>query len=152
AQPAAISKRRGEFSRCARCRADAFASAARAGATIRPAYASHRAIDQSTRRRLEVTMPEEQRTMDFRQWVAVIGTMVGAFMAVLDIQITNSSLRDIAGGIAATPDEGSWISTAYLVGEIITIALTAWLADVFTLRYYLLTNVVLFLIFSALFG
>src|SRR5437660_11672933 len=97
-------------------------------------------------------MPEENRKMDFRKWVAVFGTMLGAFMAVLDIQITNSSLRDIAGGIAATPDEGSWISTAYLVGEIITIALTAWLADVFTLRYYLLTNVVLFLIFSALCG
>jgi DHA2 family multidrug resistance protein len=90
--------------------------------------------------------------MDFRKWVGVIGTMLGAFMAVLDIQITNSSLRDIAGGISATPDEGSWISTAYLIGEIITIPLTAWLSKVFTLRYYLLVNVVLFLVFSALCG
>ena len=79
-------------------------------------------------------MPEENRKMDFRKWVAVFGTMLGAFMAVLDIQITNSSLRDISGGIAATPDEGSWISTAYLVGEIVTIALTAWFAKVFTVR------------------
>src|SRR5947207_1408135 len=70
--------------------------------------------------------------MDFRKWAAVFGTMLGALMAVLDIQITNSSLRDISGGIAAKPDEGTWISTAYLVGEIITIALTAWLAQVFT--------------------
>jgi DHA2 family multidrug resistance protein len=90
--------------------------------------------------------------MDFRKWVGICGTMLGAFMAVLDIQITNSSLRDIAGGIAATPDEGSWISTAYLVGEIITIPLTAWLSRVFTVRYYLLGNVVLFLIFSGLCG
>ena len=90
--------------------------------------------------------------MDFRKWVAVFGTMLGAFMAVLDIQITNSSLRDISGGIAATPDEGSWISTAYLVGEIVTIALTAWLAQVFTVRYYLVVNVLLFLTFSALCG
>ena len=97
-------------------------------------------------------MPEENRTMDFRKWVAVFGTMLGAFMAVLDIQITNSSLRDIAGGIAATPDEGSWISTAYLVGEIVTIALTAWLAKVFTVRYYLIANIFLFLMFSALCG
>jgi len=37
------------------------------------------------------------------------GTMLGAFMAVLDIQITNASLRYITGGIAATEDEGSWI-------------------------------------------
>lgn len=90
--------------------------------------------------------------MDFRKWVGVIGTMLGAFMAVLDIQITNSSLRDISGGIAATPDEGSWISTAYLMGEIVTIPLTAWLSQVFTVRYYLLVNVVLFLIFSGLCG
>ncbi len=95
-------------------------------------------------------MPDEK--MDTRKWVAVIGTMLGAFMAVLDIQITNSSLRDISGGIAATPDEGSWISTAYLIGEIITIPLTAWLSKVFTVRWYLLVNVVLFLIFSALCG
>src|SRR5205809_587061 len=97
-------------------------------------------------------MPEENRTMNFRKWVAVFGTMLGAFMAVHDIQITNSSLRDISGGIAATPDEGSWISTAYLVGEIVTIALTAWFAKVFTLRYYLVANVLLFLLFSALCG
>ena len=95
-------------------------------------------------------MPNEK--MDARKWVAVLGTMLGAFMAVLDIQITNSSLRDIAGGIAATPDEGSWISTAYLIGEIITIPLTAWLSRVFTVRWYLLVNVLLFLGFSALCG
>ena len=97
-------------------------------------------------------MPEENGTMDLRKWIAVFGTMLGAFMAVLDIQITNSSLREISGGIAATPDEGSWISTAYLVGEIVTIPLSAWLSDVFTVRYYLLVNVVLFLVFSALCG
>ena len=97
-------------------------------------------------------MAEENRTMDLRTWIAVFGTMLGAFMAVLDIQITNSSLRDISGGIAATPDEGSWISTAYLVGEIVTIPLTAWFSDIFTVRNYLLANMVLFLIFSALCG
>ena len=32
-----------------------------------------------------------------RTWMAVAAGMLGAFMAVLDIQITNSSLRDILG-------------------------------------------------------
>ncbi len=90
--------------------------------------------------------------MTARKWIAVAGTMLGAFMAVLDIQITNSSLADISGGISATTDEGSWISTAYLIGEIITIPLTAWLSRIFTIRYYLLVNVVLFLFFSAMCG
>ena len=48
----------------------------------------------------------------FRTWIGVLGTMLGGFMAVVDIQITNSSLRDITGGIGATLDEGSWISTS----------------------------------------
>ena len=73
-------------------------------------------------------------------------------MAVLDIQITNASLREITGGIAATSVEASWISTSYLIGEIVTIPLTAWLARVFGLRLYLLGSVALFLLFSGLCG
>src|SRR6202011_6314586 len=94
----------------------------------------------------------DQEKIDFKAWMGVWGTMLGAFMAVLDIQITNSSLRDITGGIAATQDEGSWVSTSYLIGEIITIPLTAWLARVFSVRWYLLVNVALFLLFSCLCG
>jgi DHA2 family multidrug resistance protein len=83
-----------------------------------------------------------------RRWIALWGAMLGAFMAVLDIQITNSSLPDILGSLGATLDEGSWISTSYLVAEIIVIPLTAWLADVFGTRRYLLANTLLFLAFS----
>ena len=90
--------------------------------------------------------------MSFKQWIAVLGTVLGAFMAVLDIQITNSSLNQISGGIAATPDEGSWISTSYLIGEIITIGLTAWASKVFSIRWYLIGNIILFLLFSGLCG
>jgi len=94
----------------------------------------------------------DQEKIDFKAWMGVWGTMLGAFMAVLDIQITNASLREITGGIAATQDEGSWISTSYLIGEIVTIPLTAWLSRVFGVRWYLLINVGLFLIFSCLCG
>src|ERR1700720_493148 len=97
-------------------------------------------------------MAIDEKPVSFRAWVGVMGTMLGAFMAVLDIQITNSSLNDITGGISATQDEGSWISTSYLIGEIITIPLTAWLSRVFSVRWYLLINVGLFLIFSCLCG
>jgi DHA2 family multidrug resistance protein len=83
-------------------------------------------------------------------WIAVCGSLLGAFMAVLDIQITNSSLKDIQGALAATPDEGAWISTSYLVAEIIVIPLTAWLSRVFSVRRYMLINAALFLIFSVL--
>lgn len=84
-----------------------------------------------------------------RTWVAVIGSTLGAFMAVLNIQIVNASLANIQGAIGAGTDEGGWISTAYLVAEIIVIPLTGWLARVFSMRRYLVVNAVLFLAFSA---
>jgi MFS transporter, DHA2 family, multidrug resistance protein len=90
--------------------------------------------------------------VSLRTWIAVLGTILGAFMAVLDIQITNASLREITGGIGSTAVEASWVSTSYLIGEIITIPLTAWLGRVFGVRLYLLVNVSLFLFFSGLCG
>ncbi len=83
-----------------------------------------------------------------KDWLAVIGACIGAFMAVLDIQITNSSLPNIQGALGAGVDEGSWISTAYLIAEIVTIPLTAYLSLVFSVKKYIVTNAVLFIIFS----
>src|SRR5580658_672613 len=87
-----------------------------------------------------------------RDWVAVLGAVLGAFMAIIDIQITNSSLEDIQGSLAASLDEGSWISTGYLIAEIVVIPLTGWLAQVFSLRLYLAVSASLFLVFSILCG
>jgi hypothetical protein len=81
-----------------------------------------------------------------KMWSAVIGSTLGAFMAVLNIQIVNASLADIQGAIGAGTDDGGWISTSYLIAEIVVIPLSAWLARVFSLRSYLLANAILFLI------
>jgi DHA2 family multidrug resistance protein len=84
-----------------------------------------------------------------KTWLAVAGATLGAFMAVLNIQIVNASLADIQGGIGAGIDDGGWISTSYLIAEIVVIPLSGWLAQVFSIRKYLLTNAFLFLVFSA---
>lgn len=85
-----------------------------------------------------------------RDWLAVGGGILGAFMAILDIQITNASLAEIGGSIGATPAEGSWISTGYLMAEIIVIPLTGWLARTFGLRRFLSINSMAFVGFSIL--
>src|ERR1700712_955054 len=90
--------------------------------------------------------------VDLRTWIAVAAGMLGAFMAVLDIQITNSSLKDILGTLSATQEEGSWISTAYLCAEIVVIPLTALLVRVFGMRGYMMATTSLFLVFSTLCG
>jgi DHA2 family multidrug resistance protein len=89
------------------------------------------------------------QAVPLKTWIAVIGANLGAFMAILNIQIVNASLADIQGGIGAGIDDGGWISTSYLIAEIIVIPLSGWLAQVFSVRIYLLTNAVLFLVFSA---
>ncbi|MBX9879366.1 MAG: DHA2 family efflux MFS transporter permease subunit [Candidatus Obscuribacterales bacterium] len=83
-----------------------------------------------------------------KSWFAVLGAALGAFMAVLDIQIVNSSLANIQGTLGATLDEGTWIATSYLVAEVITIPLTPWLSRIFSTRLYVITNACLFILFS----
>jgi MFS transporter, DHA2 family, multidrug resistance protein len=81
-------------------------------------------------------------------WIAVIAAMIGAFMAILNIQITNASLLNIEGGIGTGVDNGSWISTSYLIGEIVVIPLTDYLSRVFSFRRYMLVSATLFAVFS----
>ncbi|MGA8402082.1 MAG: DHA2 family efflux MFS transporter permease subunit [Stellaceae bacterium] len=77
---------------------------------------------------------------------------MGAFLAVLNIQITNASLPYIEGGIGTGGVYGTWVSTAYLIGEIIVIPLTDFMSRVVSMRRYLLANTALFLFFSVLCG
>ncbi|HEY0297354.1 MAG TPA: MDR family MFS transporter [Bordetella sp.] len=85
-------------------------------------------------------------------WIAVAAGSLGALTATLDISITNSALPQIQGAIGATGTEGTWISTGYLMSEIVMIPLAAWLTRVFGLRNFLLGNTVLFALFSIMCG
>ncbi|MDE1179385.1 DHA2 family efflux MFS transporter permease subunit [Paraburkholderia sp.] len=86
--------------------------------------------------------------VSLRAWVAVLGGVFGCFMAGMNVHVTNASLPDIRGSLGASFEEGSWITTAYLVAEIIVIPLTGWLVRVFSARRVLLVGTSGFLIFS----
>ena len=81
-------------------------------------------------------------------WIAVLAGMIGAFMAILNIQITNASLLDIEGGIGTGIDNGAWVSTAYLIGEIVVIPLTDYLTRVFSFRRFIIGATFFFMMFS----
>jgi len=55
----------------------------------------------------------------------------GNFLVVLDTTIANVSLSNIAGGLAISPQQGTWVITSYAVADAIVVPLTGWLA----LRY-----------------
>src|SRR5215212_11697119 len=92
------------------------------------------------------TTPEPRAST--KTWITVMAGLLGAFMAVLNIQITNASLLNIEGGIGTGVDNGAWISTSYLIGEIVVIPLTDYLSRVFSFRRYILANGILFPLFS----
>jgi MFS transporter, DHA2 family, multidrug resistance protein len=90
----------------------------------------------------------DQNRASVTVWIAVLAAMIGSFMAILNIQITNASLLNIEGGIGTGVDNGSWISTSYLIGEIVVIPLTDYLSQVFSFRRYMLASATLFAVFS----
>jgi DHA2 family multidrug resistance protein len=90
------------------------------------------------------------RIQKHREWIAISGAMLGAFLAVLDIVITNAAIKDIQGALSATFDEASLISTAYLVAEIIVIPLSGWLMKMLSMRRYFLISCGLFTFSSLL--
>ncbi|MEA1672923.1 DHA2 family efflux MFS transporter permease subunit [Nitrospirillum sp. BR 11163] len=75
---------------------------------------------------------------DSGAWLAVAAGTIGALMATLDVSIVNAALPLIQGEVGASGSEGTWISTAYLVAEIIMIALAGWFVRMLGLRTFLL--------------
>jgi MFS transporter, DHA2 family, multidrug resistance protein len=59
---------------------------------------------------------------------------LGNFMAILDIQIVASSLREIQAGVSASADELVWVQTSYLVAEVIAIPLSGFIGRAFSIR------------------
>ena len=69
-----------------------------------------------------------------RHRLGFAAALLGMFMAILDIQIVASSLNEIQAGVSATPDEISWVQTAYLIAEVIMIPLSGMLTRVLSTR------------------
>ena len=60
--------------------------------------------------------------------LATIALSVGSFMNILDLSIANVSVPSIAGDLAVSPTQGTWVVTSYGVSEAILLPLTGWLA------------------------
>jgi DHA2 family multidrug resistance protein len=83
----------------------------------------------------------------------IFGVMAfGQFMALFDIQIVSASLNDVQAGLAAGPDEVSWVQTAYLMAELVMIPLSGYLAGAMSTRWLFVCSAGLFTISSLLCG
>ncbi|MGH9480484.1 MAG: DHA2 family efflux MFS transporter permease subunit, partial [Terriglobales bacterium] len=85
-------------------------------------------------------------------WLVAVAVMSSAVMEVLDTSVVNVSLPHIAGSLAATIDEATWVLTSYLVANAIILPITGWLSNYIGRKRLLLTVVSGFTLSSVLCG
>lgn len=74
-------------------------------------------------------------------WIVAISVMLATFMEILDTTVVNVSIPHIAGSLASTVEEGTWVVTSYLVANAIILPISGWLANYMGRRRLLLTCV-----------
>ena len=96
----------------------------------------------------EAAAGSAEKTVTTREFLGYLAMVLGLFMAVLDIQIVASSIREIQAGISASIDEISWVQTSYLIAEVVVIPLTGWLSWVMSTRWLFVAAALGFTIMS----
>lgn len=102
---------------------------------------------------LSASIPAEPQPLTgVRLIVAAFALALANFVVVLDTTIANVSVPHIAGGLAVSPTQGTWVITSYAVADAISVPLTGWLAMRFgTVRWFMI-SIIGFGIFSFLCG
>src|SRR5271163_2125007 len=99
-----------------------------------------------------MTDPNAGWTPSHNRWAVAITVTLATFMEVLDSSIANVALPHIAGSLAASQDESTWVLTSYLVANAIILPISGWISSVMGRKNFYLGSVILFTIFSACCG
>jgi len=84
--------------------------------------------------------------------VTALALALGTFMQVLDSTIANVSLPTIAGNLGVSPDQGTWVITAFAVANGIGVPLTGWLMGRYGVVRTFVASVLAFTVASFLCG
>jgi MFS transporter, DHA2 family, multidrug resistance protein len=93
-----------------------------------------------------------QAARSINPWAVAITVTIATFMELLDTSIANVSLPHIAGGLATSYDESTWVLTSYLIANAVVLPLSAWLSRVFGRKRYYMACVALFTVTSLMCG
>src|SRR3954463_6216748 len=63
------------------------------------------------------------------RWVILLGLITAAIMEVLDTTIINVALPQMAGNLGATQQEISWVSTGYILSNVVVLPMTAFFTE-----------------------
>ena len=83
-------------------------------------------------------------------WLIAIAVSIATFMEVLDTTIANVALRHIAGSLAASQDQSTYILTSYLVSNAIVVPISGWLATMIGRKRFYMICVGIFTLGSVL--
>jgi DHA2 family multidrug resistance protein len=82
------------------------------------------------------------------RWIVLAAVMLGTLLEVLDTSIVNVAIPDMMGNLGATLSQISWVSTGYIIANVIILPLTGWLSARFGRRRYLAGSMILFTVAS----
>jgi DHA2 family multidrug resistance protein len=89
---------------------------------------------------------------DRSPWLIAIVVSIATFMVVLDTAIANVALRYIAGSLAVSVDESTWVVTTYLIANAVVLPVSGWLSNVIGRKRFYMICVALFTVASLLCG
>ena len=82
------------------------------------------------------------------RWLILLGLITAAIMEVLDTTIVNVALPQMAGNLGATQQEIGWVSTGYILSNVIFLPMTAFFTERFGRQRYLVVSIILFAVAS----
>ncbi len=101
---------------------------------------------------MAITPNNDTGPAEVNKWLITIAVMAGTFMEIVDTTVVNVALPHVAGSLASSVDETTWILTAYLVSNAIILPITGWLSALFGRKRFLMICLVLFTVSSMLCG
>lgn len=88
----------------------------------------------------------------FRLVLLTVAVSLGIFMNILDSSIANVAIPTIAGNLAVSADQGTWVITSFTVSTAIVLPLTGWLGRRFGEVRLFVGSTLLFTLASLLCG
>jgi DHA2 family multidrug resistance protein len=87
-------------------------------------------------------VPAEDRYR-YKYLIAIAVTMA-AVLELIDTSIVNVAIPHMMGNLGATLDEISWVSTGYIIANVIVIPISGWLSAYFGRKRYFTGSILLF--------
>src|SRR5215218_1328435 len=82
------------------------------------------------------------------KYLIAIAVTLAAVLELIDTSIVNVAIPHMMGNLGATIDEISWVSTGYIIANVIVIPMSGWLSAYFGRRRYLTGSIALFIVAS----